>query len=151
MGKYFASALMAGVLIATTMAGFLIATTSNGMAAMSVYKRSGCCAGRFPKGTRFIMPGLKDACGRPAVCVCGIVPPPEPCSGGAYATAVSAARQKKLIPVDPENRFGNAPIHRQLQVVTHGSPHFDPGALSIDKKRKIKRGLKPIDMNERIQ
>jgi len=59
--------------------------------------------------------------------------------------------KKKLIPVDPDNRFGNAPIHRELQAVTHDSPHFNPGALSIDKKRKIKRGLKPIDMNERIQ
>jgi hypothetical protein len=77
----------------------------------------------------------------------------------SYTSAVSpgcvraqhAATHKKLIPVDPENRFGNAPIHRKLQYVTHDSPHFNPGALSIDKNKKKKRGLKPVDLNERIQ
>ncbi len=75
----------------------------------------------------------------------------------SYTSAVSPgcvrARRPvaKLIPVDPNNRFGNAPIHRELQAVTHDSPHFNPGALSIDKNKKKKRGLKPIDMNERIQ
>jgi hypothetical protein len=65
--------------------------------------------------------------------------------------AKSQSDKHKLLPVDPDNRFGNAPIHRKLQYVTHDSPHFDPGALSIDKNRKKKRGLKPIDLNQRIQ
>ena len=60
-----------------------------------------------------------------------------------------------MMAVDPNNRFGNdqpgPPSQRKLQKITHDTPHHNPGALSIDKNKKNKRGLKPIDMNSRIQ
>jgi len=63
------------------------------------------------------------------------------------------AQKKKLRLVDPDNRFGNAPIDRQLQPVTHGTPHFNPGAISVDKNDKNKtekRGLQPVDINTQV-
>src|SRR5438309_1081350 len=61
------------------------------------------------------------------ICYCrpaGAPNPPPVCNGRQVVRSVSlsdrptqtAQPRKELIPVDPDNRFGNAPIHRQLQV-----------------------------------
>jgi hypothetical protein len=135
MGRYITVALMVG---------FLIAATDDVSAAMATWHWRGGCQGHKP-GEVYRIPG-RNACGEPATATClrkgSPLPPPTPCGLSA---------RPRLLPVDPNNRFGNAPIQRKLQYVTHDSPHFNPGALSIDKKRKHKRGLRPIDLNERIQ
>lgn len=126
-------------------------------AQMRTWQDTGGCKGH-KMGECWRLPGQVNACGQPATECC--IPanaqlPPSPCphrmTPAARVERNTQLRNKKLTPVDPENRFGNATIHRKLQYVTHDSPHFDPGALSIDKNRKVKRGLKPIDLNERIQ
>jgi hypothetical protein len=75
-------------------------------------------------------------------------------SGAGIGNAVGLGMGiMQMMPVDPDNRFGNAPTgppsKRKLQYVTHDTPHFNPGALSVDKNRKHKRGLQPIDANSR--
>jgi hypothetical protein len=130
----------------TLITSILLFPLSEAPAQTRTWHDTGGCGGH-KLGECWPLPGQVNACGQPATSCC--IPtnahlPPSPCAN-------TQLRKKKLIPVDPENRFGNATIHRKLQYVTHDSPHFDPGALSIDKKRKIKRGLKPIDLNERIQ
>src|ERR1700736_3619396 len=98
------------------MASFLIVATDAVGAATVVWHHTGSCNGR-PIGSVWYGPE-RNACGEPRMHRCvrkGVpLPPPRSCNAPA-----STARAPRLLPVDPNNRFGNAPIHRRLQFVTH--------------------------------